>query len=327
MSQERQPRPVVGTGVALRDPIGWRRFAGLARQAESLGYEAVFLPEIAGRDAFAALTGLAGETDSLLLGTGIVPMTSRSSSLTAMGAATVHERSGGRAILGLGSGPPRKGALDELAEQVREIRALLTGDPSGSTKQDGLSLAPGSPVPVWLAALGPRSVQLAGSIADGVLLNWCSPERVAAARAEIRAAAAAAGRDPDAVTIAVYVRACLAQDDPARAMSAVKAAVGEYASYTAYARQFAVMGLGSAADAASAAHRAGRSEDVPDELVHATCLVGDTAAAKARLHAYREAGAHMPVVYPVGLPGAGKASDDGEAASLGATVRALAPEG
>ena len=58
---ERQPGPR-GTAFALRDPLPWDRFAGLARQAEALGYAAVFLPEIAGRDAFAALTALAGET-------------------------------------------------------------------------------------------------------------------------------------------------------------------------------------------------------------------------------------------------------------------------
>ena len=98
---ERQPSRVEGTAVALRDSLPWDRFAELVRLAESLEYRAVFLPEIAGRDAFAALTALAGETSSLLLGTGIVPMTSRVPRLTAMGAATVNERSGGRAILGI----------------------------------------------------------------------------------------------------------------------------------------------------------------------------------------------------------------------------------
>src|SRR4249919_183864 len=95
MDAGRQPR---GTAFALRDAFPWPAFAGLARTGEALGYRAVFLPEIAGRDAFASLTGLAGETGGLLLGTGIVPMTSRSPRATAMGAATVHERSGGRAI-------------------------------------------------------------------------------------------------------------------------------------------------------------------------------------------------------------------------------------
>ena len=255
--------------MALRDPLPWDRFAELVRLAESLEYRAVFLPEIAGRDAFAALTALAGETSSLLLGTGIVPMTSRIPRLTAMGAATVNERSGGRAILGIGTGPARKGALDALAAQVRQIRALIGGAPGSLLDEDldPLSLRSPSAVPVWIAGLGPRSMRLAGRIADGVLLNWCSPERVAQARLDIRAAAVDAGRDPDAVTVAVYVRACVDQDDPAAALAAAKAATGEYASYPAYARQFSLMGLGSHAEAAAAAHRAGTPDDVPDELV------------------------------------------------------------
>src|SRR5437867_11856534 len=84
----RQPR---GTGIALRDPLPWPEFARTARRAEEIAYTAVFLPEIAGRDAFAALAALAGETRELLLGTGVVPMTSREPLVMAMAAATVHE--------------------------------------------------------------------------------------------------------------------------------------------------------------------------------------------------------------------------------------------
>ena len=318
---QRQPHRVEGTAVALRDPLPWDGFAELARAAESLGYRAIFLPEIAGRDAFAALTALAGETSSLLLGTGIVPMRSRVPRLTAMGAATVNERSGGRAILGIGTGPARKGALDALAMQIHQIRALLGGTPASLVVDDlePLSLRSPSAVPVWIAGLGPRSMQLAGRIADGVLLNWCSPERVAQARLDIRAAAEEAGRDPDAVTIAVYVRACVDQDDPMAALAAAKAATGEYASYPAYGRQFAAMGLGSQAEAAATAYRAGTPADVPDGLVEAICLVGEVATARDRLDAYREAGADLPVVYPILVP-------DSEAEwSVGATMRALAP--
>jgi 5,10-methylenetetrahydromethanopterin reductase len=318
---QRQPSPVEGTAVALRDPLPWDGFAELARDAESRGYRAVFLPEIAGRDAFAALAALAGETSSLLLGTGIVPMTSRVPRLTAMGAATVHERSGGRAILGLGTGPARTGALDALTAQVQQIRGLLGGAPAplGDEDPEPLSLRLPSAIPVWIAALGPRSMRLAGRIGDGVLLNWCSPERVAQARLDVRAAAEDAGRDPDAVTIAVYVRSCVDQDDDAAALRAAKAAAGEYASYPAYARQFDLMGLGAQAEAAAAAHRAGSPEDVPDGLVHAVCLVGGAADVRERLDAYRDAGAHLPVVYPMLVPG------QDAPASISATIRGLAP--
>lgn len=305
-------RQLTGTAFALRDPLPWPDFAGLVREGESLGYRAVFLPEIAGRDALAALMGLAGETQRLMLGTGIVPMTSREVRLTAMGAATVQERSGNRMILGLGTGRAGAGALDRLSEQLAALRVTLAG-PAGR----GLSLALAAPVPLWIAALGPRAVALAGRMADGVLLNWCSPERVAEARAAIRVAAEQAGRDPDDVTIAVYIRASVATD-PTAALAALKRAFGEYASYGSYARQFAGMGMGEEAAAAATSFTAGRTDDILDEVIERICLLGDAGAARDRVAAYREAGADLPVVYAALLP-------DDPVGSLRATLRALAP--
>ncbi len=141
-------------------------------------------------------------------------------------------------------------------------------------------------MPIWVAALGPKAVRLAGEIADGVILNWCTPERVAEARDAIRVAAGEAGRDPDAVTIAVYVRASFSD----RADEALLGAAAEYASYPAYARQFEAMGV----------------EPSPEAVVEAVCLRGDPDRARERLEAYREAGADLPVVYPVLAPGEGR---------------------
>jgi alkanesulfonate monooxygenase SsuD/methylene tetrahydromethanopterin reductase-like flavin-dependent oxidoreductase (luciferase family) len=305
MGEVRQPR---GTAVALRDPLPWPVFAGAARHAEELGYEAVLLPEIAGRDTLAALTGLAGETSRMLLGSGVVPMGSRSPMLTAMAAATVQERSGGRAILGLGTGAAVPGALSRLRELVGEVRRLLEHE---------VSLAVPAPVPIWLSALGPRALRLAGEVADGVLLNWCPPERVAQARSAVSEAAAAAGRDPSAVRVAVYVRASLGEDHEAADL-ALREAAAQYASYPAYARQFAGVGLEGETAAAARAHAEGRPEDVPEALLRAVTLPRDRTAAAARLQEYRDAGADLPVVYPV------VAGRDLEA-SLTATIRALAP--
>ena len=314
VSVERQA-VLTGTAFALRDAWPWPAFARLAELGERLGYRAVLLPEIAGRDAFAALTGLAGETSRLLLGTGVVPITSRRVSVTAMGAATVHERSDGRAILGLGTGGPRPGALDDLRSQVGEIRALL----DGAGRSGGL-LGLRRPVPIWIAALGPRAVALAGSVADGVLLNWCTPERVADARMQIAEAAEAAGRDPRAITIAAYVRAAVAgsADEGRRALAD---AAAEYASYSAYRRQFETMGLGEAAAAAATARTDGRDPplDAVAPLVNGVCLLGSAADARARLAAYRRAGCHLPVVYPVPF------GEDPEA-SLVATLTAAGPQ-
>jgi alkanesulfonate monooxygenase SsuD/methylene tetrahydromethanopterin reductase-like flavin-dependent oxidoreductase (luciferase family) len=242
-------------------------------------------------------------------------MRSRTPLLIAMGAATVQERSGGRMILGLGTGEVGRGALDELRETVGRVRVLLRGE---TLQEEGdpvtLSLPPGREVPIWVSALGPRAMRLAGEIADGVILNWCPPERVSFARARIAEGAEAAERDPASVTVAVYVRAWVGRDE-GEAMSELRAMAGRYASYRAYRRQFEQVGLGPQAAVAGQAHRAGRSEDVPEVLVRAVCAVGD--GARERLDAFRQAGADLPIVYPV-------ATAD-PSASIEATLGALAP--
>ena len=317
MPGPRQPRG--GTGFALRDPLPWVDLAALTGAGAALGYRALFLPEIAARDTLAAITGLAGEPDDLLLGTGVVPLPSRSPQLLAMAAATAQERSGGRLVLGLGTGPSGRGALGRLRRTVIALREVLR---DGRARLDGeplhLSLVPERPPPIWIAALGPKAVRTAGEVADGVLLNWCTPERVARARDELADGARAAGRDPEQISVAVYVRACLGRDD-ASSLVALGEAAGTYASYPSYARQFAAMGLGEEAARAAEAHRAGRPRDVPERFVQELGLVGDHAAARARLERYRAAGADVTVVYPVASVG------EPPARSLLTTLEALAP--
>jgi len=280
---ERQPG---ATGFALRDPYPWGDLVGLVRAGETAGYRALFLPEVGTRDTLAALTGLAGETDRLLLGTGVVPLPARSPGLLAMAAATVQERSGGRLLLGLGTGPSVPGALARLRSTVEGLRQAFAG-------ADGFALK--QPPQIWIAALGPKATTLAGEIADGVILNWCTPARVAAAVAQVEAGAEAAGRDPADVTIAVYVRAALAPG----AADGARLAAAEYASYPSYHRQFADLGIDPAD---------------PDAVVRAVMLT-DASSAAERLAAYRAAGAHLPVVYPI-LP-LGPPSADAARETLG----------
>ncbi|MFL5790150.1 MAG: LLM class flavin-dependent oxidoreductase [Actinomycetota bacterium] len=286
--------------VSLRDAYPWRELAGLARTVEGAGFDALFLPEVGARDTLATLAALAGETSRIRLGTGVVPLQSRSPGLLAAAAATVHERSGGRLILGLGTGPSTAGALDRLRATVGALRTAFGG---GEGSVDGVPvrspLRLPSPPEIWIAALGPRATRLAGAVADGVLLNWCTPERVATAVTQIAEGANAAGRDPARVTVGVYVRAALTPGS----LAGARAAAAEYGRYPAYARQFAAMGLDPAD---------------PDAVV-AGVMLTDGASAVDRLAAYRAAGADLPVVYPVLAPG------DPSADAARATIEAVAP--
>ncbi|MDP9300278.1 MAG: LLM class flavin-dependent oxidoreductase, partial [Actinomycetota bacterium] len=119
---------ITGIAFALRDPYPWGHLSGLARIGESLGYRAMFMPEVGSRDVLAALTGIAGETGGLLLGSGVLPLPARSSRLLAQAGATVQERSNGRLILGIGSGPAVRGALDRLRATVVMLRAAFAGE-------------------------------------------------------------------------------------------------------------------------------------------------------------------------------------------------------
>jgi alkanesulfonate monooxygenase SsuD/methylene tetrahydromethanopterin reductase-like flavin-dependent oxidoreductase (luciferase family) len=82
--------------------------------------------------------------------------------------------------------------------------------------------------PVYLAALGPQMLRLAGETADGVLLNWATPERIAVSRARVDEGAARAGRDPGAVPVTMYIRVCI-DDDVAAARQALGLQVLGYA--------------------------------------------------------------------------------------------------
>lgn len=310
-------RPDVRTGLALRDPIPWHDLVLTTETAEQTDYELLMVPEIAGREAFATLAGLARATYRIGLGAGVVPLDTRSLEVIAMGAASVHEQSRGRMTLGIGAGAAGPGSLDRLRESAGWLRDALARRPV--TLSDGevfaLSLDPGpEPLPIWIAALGEKTMRLAGEVADGVLLNWCTPERVSQAKELVREGAEASGRDPADVTMGVYVRACVGQEDDV-ALPALKAAAAEYAAQPHYRRQFEASGLGREAEAAAAAGT--DLAKVPDTLVRSVCLLGDSTDATARLAAYRAAGADLPIVYPVASLEA--------VSSIQATVLALAP--
>jgi 5,10-methylenetetrahydromethanopterin reductase len=260
--------------------VRWADFAMLAETAEETGYEALFVPEIAGREAFSTLAAVAARTSTLKLGPGVVPLTSRTPFVTAMAATTVQEVSDGRLILGIGSGMPPAGALDRVRRSVATLRSVFAGE---MVEGGALSLLPPAPVPIWLAALGDRMISLAGEVADGVLLNWCTPERVARAVELLAEGAGRAGRDPADVTVAVYVRACVGTDDETAA-GALRDAAAMYTALPHYAAIFAEMGL---------------DPSDPGQVATAVCLSGTAANARARLDAFRQAGAALPVVYPV----------------------------
>jgi 5,10-methylenetetrahydromethanopterin reductase len=277
---EDKPRTAVAIAAStlVRD-AGWRReplaypdLAEAVRVAEDTGYQAAYVPDHGVWDPFTLLAALGKETSLIRLGPGVVTVTSRDPASMALAASTLDRVAGGRAVLGLGSGS--EGRIARVAEYLHDVRRRLDG-----------------PIPVHLAALGPRMTRLAGEAADAVLLNWCTPDRVARARKEVALGAEAAGRDPSEVSVAVYVRVCLGHDQD-HAVAALGEAVAMYAGIPTYRRQLELMGLDKEADRAMG----GRA---PESLLRALCVWGTRDEAMERLDEWRQAGADVLVVYPV----------------------------
>jgi alkanesulfonate monooxygenase SsuD/methylene tetrahydromethanopterin reductase-like flavin-dependent oxidoreductase (luciferase family) len=304
-------RPNVRTGVVLRDPLAWHDLVEVVETAEDTGYEAVFVPEIVAREAFSTLAGFAATTSRVALGTGVVTIPSRSPVTTAMAAGTVHDLSGGRMIVGIGTGDtkavprmPAGGVLELTRRYAEIVKQALSGDAVGPEELFGMRrvelarVFESAPPPLWLGALGDGMIRLAGEVADGIILNWCTPERVTRARELVSEGAERAGRDPAAVTISVYVRACLGLEEPI-ALQALRDMTGQYASYPRYRRQLELMGLGKEAAVAAEAFAHGRLDDIPESLVRVLTVMGGRAEALARFASFREAGADLVLCYPV----------------------------
>ena len=201
----------------------------LAQRAEAAGYEQVLVAETWGREAFGRLGYLAAVTDRVTLGTGIVPVHSRSPALLAQAIATLHERSGGRAALGLGLSSPKvieswhgiefEPGLRRQRETIEIVRAALSGEP---LEYDGRLFdlehfhlrfePPDSEIPIYVAAQGETNVELTGGFADGWMPNRIPVSALPDVREHLERGARMQARDPADVATIPYVRTCILED-------------------------------------------------------------------------------------------------------------------
>jgi alkanesulfonate monooxygenase SsuD/methylene tetrahydromethanopterin reductase-like flavin-dependent oxidoreductase (luciferase family) len=306
-------RPL-GISIASHSGLPPARIGELAAAAERAGFDAVFVAEGHG-DALSLCHPIAAATSRVEVGTAIANAALRPPVLAAKTAAQLDHATGGRFILGLGTanaimngrfGIAPFAPLIMIEEYVAVVRAVLAGQAggyAGDVFRTGM-VPLDSPVvrpdlPVYLAALGPKMLALAGRIADGVVLNLMSPAQAGQAAAIVRSAAAQAGRDPASVQVSCVVHCCLS-DDPAAAAQAARSVVPRYILHPAIPRLF---GAGPWLDAARkltlAGDRAGAAEQVPQHVADAFVARGDLAACAARVEEYRAAGADLPVLFPM----------------------------
>jgi alkanesulfonate monooxygenase SsuD/methylene tetrahydromethanopterin reductase-like flavin-dependent oxidoreductase (luciferase family) len=235
---------MIGVGLDARLGLSVGQLGDVAGEAQRLGFESVWSPYVGVPDAFHVCVAWSQLT-GLRTGISVVPAALMwTPPALAMQAATVAQLSGGRFVLGLGTGgvgpgfwaaaglPDRPVAV--MRRYATSVKALLAGE---TVSSDGLTLGPRSTalrasglpqVPVYLAALGPQMLRLTGEVADGALLNWATPERIAASRVLVGEGARRAGRDPASVPLTMYVRVCV-DDDVTAARRALGGQVLSYA--------------------------------------------------------------------------------------------------
>ena len=238
----------IGVGLDATLGLSYEDQALLSQEAARLGYDSVWTPETTGRDSFqlcAQRWAASREVSSpgLVTGIAVSPVLYRTPVAFAMSAGTLSEMTGGRFIMGIGSGGayrpdtrrslglPKMSALALMRDYLTTTRALLAGETVDyrgevvTLRGVELGFRPPS-TPVYLGTLGPKMLRLAGELADGAALNWCTPEQIAWSRERIAEGAAAAGRDADEVKVVEYIRVCVDEDENVARRAFAQSAMG-----------------------------------------------------------------------------------------------------
>jgi len=216
-------------------------FAADVRRAETLGWDAALQPDsqLRRRDTYVLLAAAARATERITLGPLLANPVNRHPTVTASSIATIDELAPGRVLLGWGVGDTavrlaglRPARVKELEASTRLMRALLDGEAVEVGAARPARLPHHRPVPIWIAAGGPRTLRMAGGVADGVFIRvGVHPANLATAIEAIRAGAAEAGRDPRAVRLGAVFHTVLV-DEPGRALAMAKSMAAGYYEYS-----------------------------------------------------------------------------------------------
>lgn len=213
--------------------------------ADQLGFDAAYTTHIAGRDSLTVLMAYASVSERIRLGTGVVPIFSRTPATMAQTAATIDEYSNGRMVLGLGvshrvtvenwHGQKITKPVTQMREYLQGVRAILRGEePPDSeffpTKFAFMGYSARPDLPIYVAALSPNMIKLAGELADGVMLWLCCPSYIESTVVPtLREGVEASGRSFDDFDVVAAVPTALT-DDPDAAKATFRQDLIPYAS-------------------------------------------------------------------------------------------------
>lgn len=286
--------------------------AALAREGEAAGCGAMYTVE-ATRNAFTTAAAVAAATEQVTIGTYIANAYAREPWLTGIAARDLAELCGGRFVLGIGTGNRHFNdwyfgsdtgrPIAKLRDHLRIVRGVVAARAGEPVRYEGdlhrirwrAAHEPAQDrIPVWLSASGPQMVRLAGAEADGVAVGIMTSTSFLAdiVRPAARAAAAGAGRDPDALAFPIGAQVSVDADEE-RARDATRAAIcGLFhpVPHPYYDSQLRQLGFAEFADAAARLMPEGRTREamdlVPDEVIDTMTITGTPAQCAARVADY-----------------------------------------
>jgi len=312
----------ISIGSAYYNGEDWDELVTYTQRAEKFGVDQAWSAEAWGMDAIVPLAYLAAKTESIGLGTGIMQISARVPSMIAMTSQSMATVSKDRFILGLGVSGPQvveglHGAsfanpLGRLRECIKIVKLGLAGErvqfdgkhyvlprPGGEGKPIRLSQPPRPQLPIYLATLGPKSLEMTGELADGWLGTSFMPEHADVFLDPLRRGAEKAGRNFDDIDIQIGVGFEIGENVEqmieARkpGMAFTLGGMGS-AKTNFYNDAFRRAGYEDAAEEVQAlwikGDKSAAIQRVPDEMILKTSLIGTKDMIRERLAAYREAG-------------------------------------
>jgi len=269
--------------------------------AERLGYESAYVTHLAARDSLSVLMAYAMRSERIRIGSGVMPIYSRTPVATAQAAATIDEVSGGRLVLGLGVShrPVVEGwygteigkPVREMREYVGILRAIFRGEdpPQGERFRSGfrfMGIEPRADLPIYVAGLSPAMLRLAGELGDGVILWLCNPDYVREVVVpEVTKGRERAGKGLDGFDIVAAVPTAVT-DSPEEARDKLRADLVPYFHLPFYKAMIERSGFPTDAGA-------------PDDFLDVLAAIGSAEEATASVDRYREAGATSPCIGPI----------------------------
>ena len=326
-------KTAIGFGGAASGKKGeFDKLVAFAIEAEKLGVNQAWSAEAWGYDAVSTLAYIGARTETLTLGTGIMQISARTPSMTAMTALTLSAITDNRFILGLGASGPQvveglqgqsfRKPLTRMRETIEIVRQAFRGEklayqgehhvlprPGGEGKALRLSQPPNPDLPIWLATLSPKALELTGELADGWLGTSFTPEAAEAHFEYLRRGAERAGRTLEDLTLCVGTSIAFT-DDPEpliqKAKSSMAFQLGAMGSAKTnfYNDAYRRSGFEDAAIEVQNLWITGRREEaverVPDEMIVRTTMFGDEAFVRERIRRYRDVGIGVLRIDPAG---------------------------